>query len=95
MGVNKYRIEEEERNIEFHEYDPALAEEQIRRLNQVRAERDNDEVARNLTRLREAAKGEENLMPSMIDAVKCYASVGEITAVLKEVFGEFKEPVRF
>jgi methylmalonyl-CoA mutase N-terminal domain/subunit len=95
VGVNKYRIEEEERNIEFHEYDAALAEEQIKRLNQVRAQRDNDEVSKNLERLHEAAKGKDNLMPYMIDAVKCYASVGEITKVLKEVFGEFKEPVGF
>lgn len=95
VGVNKYRIEEEERNIEFHEYDATLAEEQIKRLNQVKAQRDNDEVAKNLERLRDAAKGKENLMPFMIDAVKCYASVGEITKVLKEVFGEFKEPVGF
>lgn len=95
VGVNKYRIEEEERNIEFHEYNPALAEEQIRRLDRVKAERDSDEVERNLGRLREAAEGKENLMPYMIDAVKCYATVGEITKVLKEVFGEFKEPVGF
>ncbi len=95
VGVNKYRIEEEERNIEFHDYDPALAGEQIRRLNQVRDERDNAEVARNLDRLREAAKGKDNLMPYMIDCVKCYASVGEITKILKEVFGEFSEPVGF
>jgi methylmalonyl-CoA mutase N-terminal domain/subunit len=95
VGINKYRIEEEERSIEFHEYNPNLAEEQRRRLNQVRAERDNDEVARNLDKLKEAAMTDENLMPYMIDAVKCYASVGEITKVLKKVFGEFKEPVGF
>ena len=72
-----------------------MAGEQKRRLNQVRDERDNDEVARNLDRLRGAAKGKDNLMPYMIDCVKCYASVGEITKVLKEVFGEFSEPVGF
>lgn len=93
VGVNKYRIEEEERNIEFHEYDSALAEEQIKRLNQVRAERDNNAVTKSLDKLREAAKGNDNLMSYIIEAVKCYASVGEITKVLKEVFGEFKEPV--
>jgi methylmalonyl-CoA mutase N-terminal domain/subunit len=95
VGVNKYRIEEEERNIEFHEYDPKLAEEQIKRLNDVKSKRDDDEVKRNLNRLKEAAETKENLMPHMIDCVKCYTTVGEITKVLKEVFGEFKEPVRF
>ncbi len=95
VGVNKYRIEEEERNIEFHEYNPALAKEQIKRLNKVKVERNNGDVKRNLEKLKEAAKSNENLMPCMFDCVKSYASVGEITKVLKEVFGEFKEPVRF
>jgi methylmalonyl-CoA mutase N-terminal domain/subunit len=95
VGVNKYRIEEEERNIEFHEYDSAQAEVQIERLNKAKVERDDEEVKRNLDRLRNAAKTDENLMSNMIDCVKCYATVGEITIVLKEVFGEFKEPVRF
>jgi len=95
VGVNKYRIEEEERNIEFHEYNPNLAEEQIKRLKQVKAERDNNEVQRNLDKLREVANTNENLMPCMVDCVKSYASIGEITKVLKEVFGEFREPVGF
>lgn len=95
VGVNKYRIEEEERNIEFHEYDSAQVKEQVERLNKVKSERDNEEVKTNLNRLRDAATTDENLMPYMIDCVKCYATVGEITKVLKEVFGEFKEPVKF
>jgi methylmalonyl-CoA mutase N-terminal domain/subunit len=94
VGVNKYRIEEEEeRKIEFHEYDPARAEAQIKRLNEVRAKRDNAEVNRRLDVLRKVAESSENIMPYVIDTVRAYATVGEITNVLKEVFGEFKEPV--
>jgi len=95
VGVNKYRIEEEERNIEFHEYDPAQAEEQVKRLNRVKAERDVRVVKQNLDILKEKAGTDENLMPYIMDCVRCYASVGEITKVLKEVFGEFKEPLKF
>ncbi|UCE74642.1 MAG: methylmalonyl-CoA mutase, partial [Methanomassiliicoccales archaeon] len=95
VGVNRYRIEEEERNIEFHEYDPTLAEEQIKRLNSVKAKRDKEAVTESLEKLKRAAASDENLMPYIIDCVKSYATVGEITGVLKEVFGEFREPVRF
>jgi methylmalonyl-CoA mutase N-terminal domain/subunit len=95
VGVNKYRIEEEERNIEFHEYDPTQAEEQMKRLNKVKKERNSQEVQEKLDKLREAAKTDENLMQYIIDAVKRYATVGEISDVFREVFGEFKEPVKF
>ncbi len=93
VGVNKYRIEEEQRSVKFHEYNPSQAEEQIRRLDKVRAERDDKEVVTNLEKVRTAAERKENIMPTMIDAVRSYASVGEITKILKDVYGEFKEPV--
>jgi methylmalonyl-CoA mutase N-terminal domain/subunit len=95
VGVNKYRIEEEERNIEFHEYDPKQAEEQMKRLGKIKEGRDNEEVQKKLDKLREVAKTDENLMPYIIEAVKSYATVGEISNVFREVFGEFKEPVKF
>ena len=95
VGVNRYRIEEEKRQVEIHDYDAAKAEEQIRRLNKVRKERDADKVKETLEAIRRAAGSGENVMPSIIEAVKAYATVGEITAVFKEVFGEFDEPVRF
>jgi methylmalonyl-CoA mutase N-terminal domain/subunit len=59
----------------------------------VKEERDNDAVAGALERLKEAAIGEENLVPCLVETVKTYASVGEITEALKEVFGTFKEPL--
>jgi methylmalonyl-CoA mutase N-terminal domain/subunit len=93
VGVNKYRIEEEERDVELHEYKPEQAKGQIRRLNKVRAERDGMKVSEALERLRHAAEGTENLMPYIMEAVRAYATLGEMTQILKGVFGEFKEPV--
>jgi methylmalonyl-CoA mutase N-terminal domain/subunit len=93
VGVNSYRIEEEERDVELHEYRPEQAEEKIRRLNELRSQRDTAAVTEALGRLRQAAQGPENLMPQIMEAVRVYATVGEMTQVLKDVFGEFKEPV--
>jgi methylmalonyl-CoA mutase N-terminal domain/subunit len=93
VGVNKYRIEEEERDVELHEYKPEQAEGKVRRLNELRSERDAAAVSEALDRLRDAAQGSENLMPCIMDAVRAYATVGEMTQVLKDVFGEFREPV--
>jgi methylmalonyl-CoA mutase N-terminal domain/subunit len=95
VGVNIYRVEEEEsREIEYHGHDPKIAEEQIASLNKVREERDSDAVKKALDTLREKAGTKENLMPYIMDAVRVYATVGEITKVFKEVFGEFDEPVK-
>jgi methylmalonyl-CoA mutase N-terminal domain/subunit len=93
VGVNKYRMDEEAREIEFHEYRPQEAEEQVGRLEEVRRERDESKVQSALKALGRAAEGEDNLMPFVIDCVKAYASVGEITGVLRDAFGEFEEPV--
>jgi len=93
VGVNRYRIEEDEREVELHEYRPEQAEEKTRRLNELRSERDSEAVNEALETLHSAAEGSENLMPSIMDAVRVYATVGEMSQVLKDVFGEFKEPV--
>ena len=93
VGVNRYRLDEEEKAVEFHEYSPNATQEQVERLKKVRAERDNAAVKASLEKVRTAAKTDENTMPSIIEAVKCYATVGEITQILKGVFGEFREPV--
>jgi len=62
-------------------------------LNQVKGTRDNKEVSRCLEKLRAMAQTDENLMPYIIDCVRVYATVGEITTVLRDVFGKFEEPV--
>jgi methylmalonyl-CoA mutase N-terminal domain/subunit len=59
----------------------------------VKKERDNDKVAHCLKDLKKAAEGTENMMPYILETVKAYASVEEIVTTLKEVFGEFKEPL--
>ena len=57
----------------------------------LREERDQREVQRSLARLRDAAQAKDNLMPYLIDAAKAYSTIGEITATLKEVFGEYSD----
>ena len=67
---------------------------QIKRLKKVKKERDDSKVAKALKELKKATETDENLMDYVIDAVRAYATVGEITSTMKEVYGEFKEPVR-
>jgi methylmalonyl-CoA mutase N-terminal domain/subunit len=64
-------------------------------VKEVRKNRHSGKWESSLTRLKAAAAGKENLMPRLIDAVKAYATVGEISGALKEVFGEYKEPALF
>jgi methylmalonyl-CoA mutase N-terminal domain/subunit len=96
VGMNKYRQEEapEERAVEFHDYDSKTAREKIEELRRLKASRDNDAVKAALERLRAAARGKENLMPFIMEAVKTYATVGEMTSAMKDVFGTFREPVK-
>jgi methylmalonyl-CoA mutase N-terminal domain/subunit len=95
VGVNKYVIEEEEPAIELHEYRPEVAEEQVARLQEVKRRRDGREVLRTLKELAAAARGKKNVMPYLVEAVKAYATVGEVTAVFRDIYGEFKEPSIF
>jgi len=94
IGVNKYVTEEEKADIELHPVNPKVAEEQKRKLNEIKASRNEDEVRETLDGLKKAAQTEENVMPPILKAVRSYATLGEITKVFKEVFGEFKEPIR-
>lgn len=95
VGVNKYMVDEDEKDIELHEYDGGIAEEQVAKLKAVKRERDNRAVAESLNALKTAGKNNKNVMPYLVEAVKAYATVGEMTDVLKEVYGEFKEPSIF
>jgi methylmalonyl-CoA mutase N-terminal domain/subunit len=92
VGVNKYRMEEEEREIELYDLDMNAVQRQIRRLKEVKNNRDNLKVKESLDELRKAIKRDENLMPYIMEAVRHYATVGEITQVLKDEYGVFKEP---
>lgn len=91
VGVNQYQSENG-LSISTLKIDPEIEKRQIARLKKVREERDPSRHMQCLTDLREAAKGTENLMPHIIGAVKSYATIGEITQVLKEVFGQYQDP---
>jgi methylmalonyl-CoA mutase N-terminal domain/subunit len=93
VGVNKFQGEEEKRRLVIHRSDPQAVTRQIQRTREVKASRDREGAQRALDALSRAAETPENLMPYFIEAVKAYASIGEITAALKKVFGEFKEPL--
>lgn len=92
VGMNKFQSDDKHRMMELHQADPTSVPRQIERLNQVRRERNNSKVKESLSKLYNAAKSSDNLMPYILDAVKTYATLGEITDTLKSVFGVFKEP---
>lgn len=92
VGVNKYQIKEPELKG-LLKIDMKVGEEQVKFLNKVKAERNNDEVKKKLDALKTAAQGDSNLMPFILDAVKTYAGVGEICHTLRAVYGEYKENV--
>jgi methylmalonyl-CoA mutase N-terminal domain/subunit len=95
VGANKYASEGQDWDVKLHEYDPTIQERQIQKLNQVRKQRDNTKVKQCLQELKRAAESGVNIVPFTLEAVKAYATVGEMTGVLREVFGEFKEPAVF
>ncbi|MCZ2115863.1 MAG: methylmalonyl-CoA mutase family protein [Anaerolineae bacterium] len=92
VGVNVYADPDEQLRIPILEMDPQGYERQIARLSRLRQERDNEQVAATLSALRSAAAGDANTMPYIIDAVRAYATLGEITDVFREVFGRYAEP---
>ena len=94
VGVNRF-TGSEKMQIELLKIDPAIEQKQVGRLKELRARRDNDAVRRSLEQLRRTAGGRENLVPKILEAVKVYATEGEIVAALKEVFGEHKEKPLF
>lgn len=95
VGVNCYRMEEEEQQIDFHPFKEEVCREQVKRLERTRAQRDNAEVKRVIDRVAGDAKAGRNVMPGVIDAVKAYTTVGELTNCLTGVYGRYVEPVRF
>ncbi len=92
VGLNAFTSAEQE-PVPVAKVDPRLEEEQVARVRKVRAERDASKHAASLERLENAAKGSDNLMPLIVDAVKARATVGEIADVLRGVFGEHQETV--
>jgi methylmalonyl-CoA mutase N-terminal domain/subunit len=95
VGVNCFVEEEESRPVAFHPYREEEAVKQVERLKAVRARRDGGSVAARLEAVRQAAREERNVMPAVLDAVEAYATVGEVCGALKDVYGTYREPVRF
>lgn len=95
VGVNIYTKEEEIKTVDFHPYNEEAAKKQIDKLHRIKQTRNNGKVTEMLANVRYDAQNDKNLMPSIIAAVKEYATVGEIIQVLKEVYGEYKEPIFF
>ena len=89
VGVNKFQVEEESPK-DLLRVDPSVRVSQIEGLKRLKSERDNGRVTGILGELRKAAEGNVNLMPIILDAVKAYATLGEICDALREVFGEYQ-----
>ncbi|HOJ71759.1 MAG TPA: methylmalonyl-CoA mutase family protein [Syntrophorhabdaceae bacterium] len=94
VGVNIYK-EGESMEVELHEYNYESAEKQIESLKQVKRERSSSEVARTLKALENATREGKNVMPYLVDCCKAYATLGEMTGVFRQIFGEFQEPSLF
>ena len=94
VGVNIY-TEGESKDVELHPYNWKSATMQIEGLKQVRRERHNREVVRSLNELEKATREGKNVMPFLVDCCRAYATVGEMTAVFRNIYGEFDEPSLF
>jgi methylmalonyl-CoA mutase N-terminal domain/subunit len=92
VGVNAYTLDDEPEPT-LMRIDPALAQRQIERLRALRNQRDAAQVNAALSQLEQAARGTTNVMPYIIEAVECYATLGEIADVFRSAFGEHQEQV--
>lgn len=91
VGVNKY-TEGVDMEVELHEYNEEWAGKQIARLKELKKTRNRKAVNASLKALEKAAKATENVMPCLVECCKCYATVGEMANVFRDVFGEYREP---
>ncbi len=89
VGVNEFQVDEEP-HVDVEEADEDDEARQRERLQAVKDDRDDDAVAATLAAVRDAAAGDDNVMPPIVDAVKAYATVGEISDVLRDEFGEYQ-----
>jgi len=90
VGVNLFQQEEPPLQ-DVLRISPEVEKYQVGKLKKVKAERNDDRVSQTLKRLENAAKGTENLVPLILDSVKAYATLGEISGTLRKVFGEYRE----
>jgi methylmalonyl-CoA mutase N-terminal domain/subunit len=90
VGLNQFQIEEEPLK-DVLRIQPEVEQYQKEKLRKVKKERNNGKVKETLATLRKAAQGTDNVVPPILEAVKAYASLGEISDTLREVFGEYRE----
>jgi methylmalonyl-CoA mutase, N-terminal domain len=90
VGVNRFQLEEEP-PVNLLRIDPALEEAQVERVRALRDRRDTQAVIEALSKLRDAAQTSENLLPRILECVEAYATVGEISNALREIWGEYRE----
>jgi methylmalonyl-CoA mutase N-terminal domain/subunit len=95
VGVNRYEQGNEELDIAVLEIDASVERGQVEAIKKLKEERDNGAVKEKLEALKKAAAGTENTMPYLMDCARAYATEGEMTDVLKQVFGEYREPAYF
>ena len=93
VGVNKYRMDEDQSEFSLLVIDEGVRDHQNERLNRTRAQRDKGAVTNALDKIRKAARADENTMPATIEAVRAYATLGEICDALRDVYGLYEEPV--
>jgi len=93
VGVNKFKIDEDIEHKDILKVNPELEEKQKINLKKLKESRDNEKVKKALNNIKNAALKNENLIPYIIEAVKIYATVGEISNALREVYGEYNETV--
>lgn len=92
VGVNKYAMENEPQQVPILVIDESVRHRQVERLENARVRRDQGAVARTLDALQKAAQRGDNTMPATIDAVREYATLGEICSALRDVYGIYEEP---
>jgi methylmalonyl-CoA mutase N-terminal domain/subunit len=90
VGVNAFESDQQG-SVEILKIDDQVAESQIARLRKVKAERDPRAVERALGKVEAAARGTDNLMPPVLEAVKAYATLGEVSDVFRKVWGQYRE----
>src|ERR1051325_9256912 len=92
VGVNKYAMTDEPAEVPILVIDESVRTHQVERLEHTRSTRDNGAVQNGLEKLKQAARNNENTMPATIEAVRAYATLGEICAALRDVYGIYEEP---
>jgi len=95
VGINEFVNEKKDDKMDLLKIDPEVERSQVNKLKALKQSRDNIRVQTTLADLKAAAQGSDNMIPKIMDAVRAYATEGEMIAVLKDVFGEYREQAVF